>query len=216
MSPSGSDDTTDCTTDSPPTISATTSSASTSTHEVRITLSLSMSLLAFTNDKQTAFTSSLAQAGGIANAAVVTKKIESSSSRRNLLAAEALRVETSIMAAGKAAAGDSFSLGLSRKGATGVPLFTTWVSVAGLGRAPIPGNISGRSRPRKILSVLVAQLVGRLGSDGFWDQDYGWGVRVRRHLAHAGGALYGTELGSVTLKRIGFFCFPIKHSTHTH
>jgi hypothetical protein len=35
-------------------------------------------------------------------------------------------------------------------------------------------------------------------------------------LAHAGGALYGMELGSVTLKRIGFFCFPIKHSTHTH
>jgi hypothetical protein len=23
------------------------------------------------------------------------------------------------------------------------------------------------------------------------------------------------ELGSVTLKRIGFFCFPIKHSTHS-
>ena len=23
------------------------------------------------------------------------------------------------------------------------------------------------------------------------------------------------ELGSVTLERIGFFCFPIKHSTHT-
>jgi hypothetical protein len=23
------------------------------------------------------------------------------------------------------------------------------------------------------------------------------------------------ELGSVTLKRIGFFCFPIKHPTHT-
>ena len=23
------------------------------------------------------------------------------------------------------------------------------------------------------------------------------------------------DLGSVTLKRIGFFCFPIKHSTHT-
>ena len=47
--------------------------------------------------------------------------------------------------------------------------------------------------------------------------DYGWGVRVRRHLAHAGGALYGTELGSVTLKRIGFFCFAIKRYTqHTH
>ena len=26
-------------------------------------------------------------------------------------------------------------------------------------------------------------------------------------LAHAGGALYGTELGSVTLKRIGFLLF---------
>jgi hypothetical protein len=32
---------------------------------------------------------------------------------------------------------------------------------------------------------------------------------------HAEGVLYGMELGSVTLKRIGFFCFPIKHSTHT-
>jgi len=56
-----------------------------------------------------------------------------------------------------------------------------------------------------------------LGSAGVWDtgRDYGWGVQVRRHLAHAEGALYGTELGSVTLKRIGFFCFPIKNSTHT-
>ena len=26
---------------------------------------------------------------------------------------------------------------------------------------------------------------------------------------------YSMELGSVTLKRIGFFCVPIKHSTHT-
>ena len=34
-------------------------------------------------------------------------------------------------------------------------------------------------------------------------------------LEHAGGVLYGMELGSVTLKRIGLFCFPIKHSTHT-
>jgi hypothetical protein len=34
-------------------------------------------------------------------------------------------------------------------------------------------------------------------------------------LAHAGGALYGTELGSVTL-RVRLFCFPIKHSTRTH
>ena len=34
-------------------------------------------------------------------------------------------------------------------------------------------------------------------------------------LAHAGGVLYGTELGSVTLKRVGLFRFPIKHPTHT-
>jgi len=34
-------------------------------------------------------------------------------------------------------------------------------------------------------------------------------------LAHAGGVLYGTEFGSVTLKKVGFFCFPINHSTHT-
>ena len=107
-----------------------------------------------------------------------------------------------------------FLWAFSRQGATGVPLFTTWDSVAGLGRAPIPGNISGRrADPGIILSVLVAQLVGRLGGDGFWKGDYGWGDAAI--LAHAGGALYGMELGSLTLKRIGFFCFPIKHSTHT-
>ena len=43
----------------------------------------------------------------------------------------------------------------------------------------------------------------------------GGGSRYAAILAHAGGALYGTEFGSVTLKRIVFFCFPIKHSTHT-
>ena len=37
------------------------------------------------------------------------------------------------------------------------------------------------------------------------------GSRASHHV----GVLYGMELGSVTLKRIGFFCFPIKHSTHT-
>ena len=62
--------------------------------------------------------------------------------------------------------------------------------------------------PGIILSALVAQLVGRLGSDGFWERDYAI-------LAHAEGVLYGTELGSVTLKRVSLFCFPIKHSTHT-
>ena len=45
-----------------------------------------------------------------------------------------------------------FLWAFSRQGATRVPLFvtlfTTWDSVAGSGRVPIPGNISGRSRPR--------------------------------------------------------------------
>jgi hypothetical protein len=34
-------------------------------------------------------------------------------------------------------------------------------------------------------------------------------------LAHAGGVLYGTELGSVTLKRVVLFCFSTKSSTHS-
>ena len=62
-----------------------------------------MSPSAFTNEKQTAFKASLAQAAGVASEAVVINKIESISSRRHLLA-EAIRVETSIMAAGEAAA----------------------------------------------------------------------------------------------------------------
>ena len=37
-------------------------------------------------------------------------------------------------------------------------------------------------------------------------------------LAHAGGALHGTELGSVTLKslRIGFFVFQLTVTLNTH
>jgi len=36
--------------------------------------------------------------------------------------------------------------------------------------------------------------------------------------AHAGGVLYSSELGSVTsgLKRVGLFCFPIKHRRDTN
>ena len=40
------------------------------------------------------------------------------------------------------------------------------------------------------------------------------GVRMEDG-SHQAAVTYGMELGSVTLKRIGFFCFPIKHSTHT-
>ena len=103
-----------------------------------------------------------------------------------------------------------FLWAFSRQGATGFPLFTTWDSVAGSGRAPIPGNISGRSRSRNNTQCsrsLVAQLVGRLGSDGFWKEDYGWGVRVRRHFGARGrsSVRYGTRLGD--LKESWFILF---------
>jgi hypothetical protein len=125
MSTLASDDMADCI---PPTTSGTITSASTSTHEIRITLSLPMSQSAFTKDKQAAFKASLAQAAGVASEAVVINKIESISSRRHLLA-EAIRVETSIMAAGKAAAqelagrltADSINRELSK---TGLPTAT--------------------------------------------------------------------------------------------
>ena len=58
------------------------------------------------------------------------------------------------------------------KGATGVPLFTTWDSVAGPGRTPMPGNNSGRRQPG---NSAVPSTVGRLGVDGFWVRDYGGG-----------------------------------------
>jgi hypothetical protein len=53
--------------------------------------------------------------------------------------------------------------------------------------------------PGTILSVLVAQLVGRLGGDGFWKQAYGWGVWVRRHFGARGrsSVRYGTRLGDL-------------------
>jgi len=58
-----------------------------------------------------------------------------------------------------------------------------------------------------MLSVLVAQLVDRLGGDGFWDRDYGWGVRVRRPFGARGmsSVRYGTRLGDLKNKQ----------STHT-
>jgi len=74
-----------------------------STHEVRITLSLPMSLSVFTDDKQTVFKVSLAQAAGVSSETVVIHRIESLSSRRHLLA-DAIRIETGIMPTDEAAA----------------------------------------------------------------------------------------------------------------
>ncbi len=61
--------------------------------------------------------------------------------------------------------------------------------------------------PGTILSALVSQLVDRLGGDGFWDGDYGWGVRVRRPFGARGmsSVRYGTRLGDLKNKQ----------STHT-
>ena len=87
-----------------------------------------------------------------------------------------------------------FPWAYSRQGATGFPLLTTWDSVAGLGRAPIPENISGRK---------LTQECG----DGLWEKDYGWGVRVRRHFGARGmsSVRYGTRLGD--LKENWFILF---------
>jgi len=101
----------------------------------------------------------------------------------------------------------------SRQGATGVPLFTTWDPVAGSGRAPIPGNISGRSRPRNNTQC-SCNAVGRPpGQRWILERGLRVGSGYAALLAHAGGALYGTELGLVTSKRVGlaFSCIRESH-----
>ena len=67
----------------------------------------------------------------------------------------------------------------------------------------------------ELTSVLVAQLVGRLGGDGFWEGDYGWGVRVRRHFGARGmsSVRYGTRLGD--LKENWFLLFSNLNTQHT-
>jgi hypothetical protein len=70
-----------------------------------------------------------------------------------------------------------------------------------------------------VISVLLRQETATWGGCDLGALDSGTGITgggsgYAALLAHAEGALYGTELGSVTLKRIGFFCFPIKHSTN--
>ena len=67
--------------------------------------------------------------------------------------------------------------------------------------------VTGPRHSGTILSALVAQLVDRLGGDGFWERDYGWGVRVRRHFGARGmsSVRYGTRLGD--LKENWFLLF---------
>ena len=70
-----------------------------------------------------------------------------------------------------------------------------------------------------VISVLLRQETATWGGCDLGNSGgrgiTGGGSGYAALMAHAGGVLYGMELGSVTLKRIGFFCFPIKHSTHT-
>ena len=60
-----------------------------------------------------------------------------------------------------------FLWAFGRQGATGVPLFTTWDSIAGLGRAPIPENISGRKLTQVLNSVSSVLLSGFVFSQLF-------------------------------------------------
>jgi len=94
-----------------------------------------------------------------------------------------------------------FLWAFSRQGAIGVPLFTTWDSVAGSGRDQYLETFrEGVDLLNSVISVLLRQETATwggcdLGSDGFWDQDYGWGVRVRRHFGARGrsSVRYGTR-----------------------
>ena len=102
-----------------------------------------------------------------------------------------------------------FLWAFSRQGATGVPLFTTWDPVA-RGEPQYLETFRACADPGNRVSAWAAWATSDSGS-----RITGGGSEYAAILAHAGGVLYGMELGSVTLKRIGFFCFPIKHSTHT-
>ena len=106
-----------------------------------------------------------------------------------------------------------FPWAFSRRGTT---LLTTWDSVAGLGRAPIPENISGRKLTRVLNSVGSVLVHLRYvtkrprtgegcdpGNSGFWERDYGWGVRVRRHFGARwmNSVRYGARLGDLKNKQ---------------
>ena len=65
------------------------------------------------------------------------------------------------------------------------------------------------------------QVVGRLVSDGFWDQDYRWGVQVSLPFGARwrSSVRYGTRLRdlkeSCFILLVVLFCFSTKSSTRT-
>jgi hypothetical protein len=100
-----------------------------------------------------------------------------------------------------------FLWAFSRQGATKVPLFTTWDSVAGSDRVPIPGNISGRRRPRNDTQCSRSAVGRPLGQQWILEAGLRVGVRVRRHFGARGrsSVRYGTRLGD--LKENWFLLF---------
>ena len=110
--------------------------------------------------------------------------------------------------AGASHAGDSFSPGLlADKGLLGSPYSQHGILQQAWGKPQYLKTFRAGADPGIILSVLVAQLVGRLGSDGFWKEDYGWGVRVGRPFGarRRSSVRYGTRFGD--LKENWFILF---------
>ena len=107
------------------------------------------------------------------------------------------------------------SLGLEpTRGYWGPPIHNMgFCSLSRLGESPNTWKHFGPA-PTQVLNSVISDLL-RQETATWGGLDLGSAGVYATLLAHAEGALYGTELGSVTLKRIGFFCFPIKHSTHT-
>ena len=64
--------------------------------------------------------------------------------------------------------------------------FSTLAGTVACGEPQYLETFRAGADPGIILSVLVVQLVGRMGGDGFWEGDYGWGVRVCRHFGARG------------------------------
>ena len=71
--------------------------------------------------------------------------------------------------------GRAIQLRLS-KGATGSPYSQHGTLWQARGGPQYLETFRAGADPGTIFSAFLAQLVGRLGSEGFWDRDYGWAV----------------------------------------
>jgi hypothetical protein len=115
-------------------------------------------------------------------------------------------------AAGASHAGDSFSLGLqATRGYWGPPIHNMG-SCGRFGEIPNTWKHFG-PEPTQVLNSVISVLLRQgtatwggldLGSDGVWDRDYGWGVRVCRHFGARGvsSVRYGTRLVCVFITAV--------------